>query len=114
MFMHQISASLSRHKLNLGLMLAGRPLCARSERERGTTGGTERERARERARVERERYSDFLHRLCGPGRLFLCVFLSPLQKQDERRLCYPQPEGYAEPIYLSPLCSTLNNNAYYF
>lgn len=31
---------------------------------------------RERAGVKRKPYSDFLHRLCGPGRLFLCVFKS--------------------------------------
>lgn len=82
------------------------PPCACSEGERGGgEGGQKRERAKERTGVERERYSDFLHKLCGPGRLVLCLLLSPLQKkkkQDERRLCYPQPEGYAEPIYLSP------------
>lgn len=81
MFMHQISAlcesPLSRHKLNLGLMRAGSPLCTCSEGEGGR--GEEQKgsgRGRERAGVKRERYSDFLHRLCGPGRLFLCVFKS--------------------------------------
>lgn len=54
MFMHQIAAlcesPLSRHKLNLGLMCAGSPVCACSGGERGTTGGTERERVSERVR----------------------------------------------------------------
>lgn len=81
MFMHQISAlcesPLSRHKLNLGLTRAGSPLVlalreggGRREEEKGSG------RARERAGVRRKPYSDFLHRLCGPGRLFVCVFKS--------------------------------------
>lgn len=42
---------------------------------RGTTERTEEKRAREGAwGVKRKWFSDFLHRLCGPGRLFICVF----------------------------------------
>lgn len=70
--MHQISAlcesPLSRHKLNLGLMRAGSPLC---------TGGG--------------RGNDILILYTGFVVLegCFCVFLSPLQKQDGRRCALP-------------------------
>lgn len=74
--------STSRHKLNPGLMRPGSPPCTCSEGE-GERQREQKKRERERermrkSRVKRKWFSDFLHRLCGPGRLFICVFLSPL------------------------------------
>lgn len=72
--------SMSRQKLNPGLMCTGSPLCTCCEGEGGRQKEQKKsERVRERAwGVKRKWFSDFLHRLCRPGRLFICVFLSPL------------------------------------
>lgn len=81
MFMHQISALCVSPRQGTSSTLDWCTLaapCVLALREKGDgrkNRRKERERMRE-SRVKRKWFSDFLHRLCGPGRLFM--FLSPL------------------------------------
>lgn len=70
--------STSRRELNPGLMCTGSPPLALREKGRWWGGWLERIEKGRAWGVRRKWFSDFLHRLCGPGRLFICVFLSPL------------------------------------
>lgn len=78
MFMHQISALCVSPRQGTSSTLDWCALpapCVLALREKGDGGEN---RRKEKSRVKRKWFSDFLHRLCGPGRLFMCVFLSPL------------------------------------
>lgn len=86
MVMHQISALCDSPRQETSSTLDWCALAAPCVLALSAKGDDRENREREREREHEElRGNDFLHRLCGPGKLFICVFKSI--GENKRRDC---------------------------